>query len=342
MFDLDSYDYFLPERLVAAYPALRREASRLLVLDRATDGLRHESFGSLPELLGPEDVLVVNDTRVFPARLRGRKPSGGRVEFLLLSPPNGGAEWQGECLVKGRPRLGDTVTLGGGLRAETLDYLGPGRALVRFSSQRPFADVLAEVGETPLPPYIRRPAEAADLGRYQTVYAERLGAVAAPTAGLHFSADLLETLVRRGVEILKLTLHVGHGTFLPLRCQDIRDHAIHAETAEVSEAVARRVTEAKAEGKRIVAVGTTTTRVLEWAAEGGCVSARRGECGLYIYPGHEFRVVDRLITNFHLPKSSLLLLVSAFAGREAVLRAYHEAVAEGYRFYSYGDAMLII
>jgi S-adenosylmethionine:tRNA ribosyltransferase-isomerase len=342
MFRLQNYDYELPERLVAAHPAPERESARLLVLDRATGGLRHHSFSELPELLDSGDVIVVNDTRVVPARLCGRKESGGRVEFLVLSAPNGSCEHVGECLVKGKPRIGSRVSLPGGIEAETIDYTGPGRAMVRFRSERPFAQVLGEVGQVPLPPYLRREAEAADRERYQTVYAEREGAVAAPTAGLHFSPGLLEALRGRGVEVLRLTLHVGYASFMPLRCEDVRDHTIHSEPAEVGAEVARAINRARGAGKRIVAVGTTTTRALEWAAGPEGVDARSGACDLYIYPGFKFRAVDRLITNFHLPKSSLLLLVSAFAGREAILNAYREAVDHGYRFYSYGDAMLIL
>jgi S-adenosylmethionine:tRNA ribosyltransferase-isomerase len=340
-FALDDYDYELPGHLVAAHPAPEREAARLLVLERATGGLSHAAFRDLPGLLDPGDLLVVNDTRVIPARLCGRKQSGGRVEFLLLSAPNGSCDYQGECLVKGRPRLGSRVSLPGGLEAEPVRYLGPGRALVRFTSGRPFAEVLDEVGRVPLPPYLRREAEEADRERYQTVYAERPGAVAAPTAGLHFSQALLAALTARGIEVLKLTLHVGYGSFLPVRSHDVRQHTLHAEGAEVPEGVVRRLNEAKAEGRRVVAVGTTTTRALEWAAAGGELAARRGQCDLYIYPGYRFRVVDCLITNFHLPRSSLLLLACAFAGRDVLLAAYREAVRAGYRFYSYGDGMLI-
>jgi S-adenosylmethionine:tRNA ribosyltransferase-isomerase len=343
MFALASYDYDLPAHLVAVRPAPEREAARLMVIERATGELRHLRFGDLPGLLGEGDLLVVNDTRVIPARLQGRKDSGGKVEFLLLSAPNGSSDWQAECLVKGRPRPGSRIRLGEGLKAEILDYLGPGRAMVRFRSQGvPFTEVLERVGQVPLPPYLRREAEAADRDRYQTVYAERPGAVAAPTAGLHFSPRLLEALESRGVEVLRLTLHVGYASFMPLRCSDIREHAIHAEPAEVTAGVAGRINGARAAGKRVVAVGTTTTRALEWAAAEGEFKARRGDCDLYIYPGYRFRVVDRLITNFHLPRSSLLLLVSAFAGRETILAAYREAVARGYRFYSYGDSMLIL
>jgi S-adenosylmethionine:tRNA ribosyltransferase-isomerase len=342
MFSLVNYGYELPPHLVAAHPATRREDARLLVLERATGERKHMRFRDLPGLLGAGDLLVLNDTRVIPARLCGRKASGGRVEFLLLSAPNGSSECVCECLVKGKPRLGSRVCLPGGIEAEVLGYLGPGRARVRLRSERPLAEALEEAGQVPLPPYIRREAEPSDRERYQTVYAEQPGAVAAPTAGLHFSRELLDGLEGRGVEILKVTLHVGYGSFMPLRVQDIREHAIHSEPAEVSPETARRLGEARAAGKRVVAVGTTATRALEWAATEAGAQPRRGECDLYIYPGYRFRVVEALITNFHLPESSLLVLVSAFAGRETILSAYREAIEAGYRFYSYGDSMLIL
>ena len=342
MFRLDSYDYALPEHLVAAYPAPERDGSRLLVLERATGRRRHLHFRDLPELLGRGDVLVINDTRVVPARLHGRKESGGKVELLLLSAPNGASEWAGECLVRGRPREGSRVELAGGAEACVLRYTGPGRAVVRIRSGQPLAEYLNEVGQVPLPPYLRREAGPEDRERYQTVYARVPGAVAAPTAGLHFSRELLSVLEAQGVEVVRVTLHVGYGSFMPLRADDIREHAIHAELAAVSPDAAERLREAQEKGRRVVAVGTTATRALEWAAEGGEIAARQGYCELYIYPGYRFRAVEAMITNFHLPKSSLLLLVSAFAGREAILDAYREAIGLGYRFYSYGDSMLIL
>lgn len=340
-FELGSYDYELPPHLVAAYPLPEREGSRLLVLERATGRRRHLYFRDLPELLGEDDLLVLNDTRVLPARLVGRKESGGRVEFLLLSAPNGAGEFQGECLVKGRPRVGSRVSLSGGISAETLEYLGPGRALVRLTCERPLAKALEEAGQVPLPPYLRREAGPQDRERYQTVYAASPGAVAAPTAGLHFSRGLLARLEERGVEIVRVTLHVGYGSFMPLRAADIREHEMHAEPAEIGPKAAERINAAKVAGRRVVAVGTTAVRTLEWAASEGRVAPRSGPCNLYIYPGFHFQVVDALITNFHLPRSSLLVLVSALAGREAILDAYREAIGLGYRFYSYGDGMLI-
>lgn len=349
-FHIDDYDYDLPESSIAQAPCAARSDSRLLVLDRSTGEVEHRSFQDMVALLRPGDLLVTNDTRVVPARLLGRKESGGRVELLVLNPleiPEAGADEGHECLVKSSKHLraGSIVHLEDGVRAEFVRPLGEGKARVRFLTSEPLLHVLDRIGCVPLPPYIRRDGMEApvdDLAAYQTVYAAKPGAVAAPTAGLHFSHETLGRLLAAGIARASVTLHVGYGTFAPIRTQDIREHRIHSEYVEVSGDTAEVVERVRSSGGRIVAVGTTVVRTLEWAArKSGAVQAVSGLCDHYIYPGYRFRVIDAMITNFHLPQSTLLLLVSAFAGREAVLDAYREAIERGYRFFSYGDAMLI-
>lgn len=348
---LESYDYELPSSLIAQAPAQRREASRMLMLDRSTGDLEHRSFDDLPAWLRPGDVLVVNDTRVVPARLQASKETGGRVELLVLDPypeARRGEEEGYWCMVKAskRSRPGTTLTFRDGTRARVLSPLQEGKAFVRFLTAEPLPGLLQRLGEVPLPPYIHRdpgPRPIDDASCYQTVYARNPGAVAAPTAGLHFSEPLLRTLAERKVELVTVTLHVGHGTFAPVRVDDVRLHGMHSEYVEISPESAGRIAEAKREGRRIVAVGTTVVRTLEWvAAQTGAVKDYAGMCSHYIYPGYRFQVIDAMITNFHLPRSTLLLLVSAFAGRGAILGAYEEAVRRRYRFFSYGDAMLIL
>jgi S-adenosylmethionine:tRNA ribosyltransferase-isomerase len=346
---IEAYDYFLPPELVAQYPLGERDASRLLVLRRDGGGIRHAGFRDLPAALDENDVLVVNDTRVFPARLQGRKDSGGKVELLLHHLPVAEANRaathaaRARATHRGHLRVGQTLNFGEHLRAEILALPAPGVAEVRFTT--PGGDAVAAVlaaGEVPLPPYIHRPAAASDRQTYQTVFAAPAGAVACPTAGLHFTGKVLQDLEARGVEIVPLTLHVGPGTFMPVRHADYARHRMLPEYFELSEAAAARLNAAKAAGKRLVAVGTTGVRVLESCASPQGFQAQQGWCDLFIYPGYHFQAVDRLVTNFHLPKSTLLLLVSAFAGRDLILRAYAEAVNEHYRFYSYGDCMLIL
>jgi S-adenosylmethionine:tRNA ribosyltransferase-isomerase len=350
-YDLDDYHYDLPEALIAQEPQEKREACRLLLLRRSSKTLEHRRFDEISAILQPGDVLVLNDTRVVPARLRGTKATGGKIELLLLEPfkpePDGdGAVYS--CLVKAAkpPHPRSLITLRDGLQAEVLTAPEEGRAQVRFLTSEPLLKLLERAGEIPLPPYIHRNGTSPlcdDRTSYQTVYAREPGSVAAPTAGLHFSIDLLRELEARGVEIVRVTLHVGYGTFAPMRVKDIRHHAMHPEYAEISRDSAERIARAKTKGRRIVAVGTTSVRILEWAARGESgVEPFSGTCDLYIYPGFRFRIVDAMITNFHLPKSSLLLLVSALAGRETILHGYREAVRENYRFFSYGDAMLIL
>jgi S-adenosylmethionine:tRNA ribosyltransferase-isomerase len=348
--DTSSFDFELPPELIAQRPAPQRTSARLLLLDRRRGDLVHATVGDLPALLEPGDLLVVNETRVFPARLLGhRVPSGGAVECLLIGRVESD-RWEalmhpGQKLKPGAqvafPRAGAPP-----LHAEVLERRFHGRRLIRLWTEDA-ADVdrvVDEIGHVPLPPYIHRPDEPADRERYQTVFARARGSVAAPTAGLHFTDSLLGELQRRGVERSCLTLHVGYGTFKPVRTARVEDHVVDPEYYEIDRDAALAIESARAGGRRIVAVGTTTTRALESAVSDrtGRVEPAAGWTSLFIHPGFQFRVVGGLFTNFHLPQSSLLMLASAFGGRERVLHAYREAVSLGYRFYSYGDAMLIL
>jgi S-adenosylmethionine:tRNA ribosyltransferase-isomerase len=342
------FDYEFSPELIAQRPADRRDGSRLLVLGRATGAVHHQRFADLPDLLRSGDLLVLNDTRVLPARLIGSKASGGRIELLLLEPLPGGdpAEWR--CLLRAgrKPAPGARLAFEGGLAAVVLgrdDDTWQVRLEVGHGS---VAEALERTGQLPLPPYIERPEGRAtpdDRVRYQTVFARQPGAVAAPTAGLHFTPELFERLARTGIERAFLTLHVGAGSFLPLRGARVDDAVLPGERFEVPAAVAAAVAAARERGGRVVAVGTTVVRALEAsAAEDGRVRAGQGRCTLFIRPGYRFRAVDALITNFHLPRTTLLMLVCALAGRERVLEAYATARCAGYRFYSYGDAMLVV
>jgi S-adenosylmethionine:tRNA ribosyltransferase-isomerase len=353
---IEDYDYPLPPELVAQHPLARRDASRLLVLDRDRETIYHASFGELPRWLDSNDLLVVNDTRVFPARLRGRKASGGRVELLLHHLPAGeggagqAAPLQGkyntamaEATYRGRLKKGQLLKFGPSLEAEVIDLSQPGVAEIRFFLLNGDASrAIQEAGEVPLPPYIRRDPAEDDRERYQTVYAVRPGAIACPTAGLHFTEDMLAKLSAQGIDTVIVTLHVGPGTFKPVKHPDYTRHRMEPEYFELSEGTAARLNAVRAQGRRLTAVGTTSVRVLEHCVDPKGFTSQQGWCGLYIYPGYRFQAVDRMITNFHLPRSTLLLLVCAFAGRELIMRAYAEAIKEKYRFYSYGDAMLII
>ncbi len=337
---LSDFDYHLPEELIAQHPADVRDHSRLLVLDRAAGTVSHRHFYDLPSYLVPGDTLVFNDTRVIPARLVGtRTGTGGKVEVFLLNRLSADT-W--ETLVKpGRKlRPGAEVTFGDDLRAEILSVTDFGGRVVRFVFSGVFEEVLDRLGETPLPPYIHE--ELADKERYQTVYSRVRGSAAAPTAGLHFTDNLLQYLTGKSVDLAFLTLHVGLGTFRPVNVDDITDHKMHREYYSVPPAAADIVNGTKERGGRVIAVGTTAVRTLESVARGGRIAAGSGWTDIFIYPGYNFQVVDAMITNFHLPKSTLLMLISAFAGRESILAAYREAVAERYRFFSFGDAMLII
>jgi S-adenosylmethionine:tRNA ribosyltransferase-isomerase len=348
MFSLADYDYDLTDELIAQEPSARRDHSRLLRLERSTGTVSHHRFNEIARWFSAGDVLVVNDTAVVKARLLGTKETGGRVEVFLLDYAAGSrsgdpCRFTCECLVKSsKPSRGGTRFVFDAGLSGTVVAAGDGTCRVEFSGDEDFDAVLDRVGHVPLPPYIRRADAPADRSAYQTVYAAVRGAVAAPTAGLHFTSEFLDGLRAMGVTIAPITLHVGYGTFAPVRAADIREHRMHAERFAIPEATAAAVHAARNNGKRVVAVGTTVVRTLEFAADPqGRIAAGSGTCALFIYPGFRFRVVDALITNFHLPKSTLLMLAAAFAGREHILAAYREAVRERYRFYSYGDAMLI-
>ena len=346
------FDYDLPDRLIAQVPAEPRDSSRLMVLDRWTGGVSHHVFRDLPGLLSDGDMLVVNDTQVIPARFACRRATGGKVEGLLLRELEAG-RWETMLKGAGRCDIGEELGIEGddGVRLVLREDLGGGVWRVELRPPVGAMDLLGRVGSTPLPPYIRRPGpmdDAADRIAYQTAYAARPGAAAAPTAGLHFTDAALAELAERGVDRLAVTLHVGLGTFAPVKVDRLADHPMHAEWYEIDDAGAEAVTSARSAGRRIVAVGTTSVRVLESAASTGPLRACSGWTDLFIYPPREFRVVDVLLTNFHLPKSTLLMLVAAFChpggmdGVRMILDAYAEAVRRAYRFFSYGDAMLIL
>jgi len=347
---VSDFSFDLPDELIAQAPPSQRGTSRLLRLDRATGGCTHGLFHQLPEWLNPGDLLVVNDTRVFPARLLGeRLPGGGAVECLLVRPVDGETVWLALVHPGSRIRTGQRLRFAGAtmtLGAEVLERADQGRRLVRLEPPDGTGvwEAIHAVGHMPLPPYMRRPDTADDRERYQTVYARQTGSIAAPTAGLHFTPALFEALEARGVSRVAITLHVGYGTFQPVRVEQVDDHHMESERYEVTASTAAALTRARADGRRIIAVGTTSTRTLESlrTAADGTVPEQSGETALFIRPGHRFQLMQGLITNFHLPQSSLLMLVSAFAGRESVLSAYREAVASRYRFFSYGDAMVVI
>ena len=353
MYSLNDYNYDLPAELIAQQPAKQRDQSRLLCLDRQTGRLTHAVFDRIGDFLNPGDVLVVNNTSVIPGRLTGRKDCGGKVEVLISdfigsqtsNRRNGSIVCR--CMVKASKRSlpGTWFHFTEGLKAKVLE-IGKEDYRLKFYVDEDFESLLDRIGQVPLPPYIKRNSgempDCDDKKSYQTVYASRKGAIAAPTAGLHFTQDLLDDLRARGVYIVELTLHVGLGTFLPVRATDIRGHRMHAELFTISAEAAGKINAARAKGRRVFAVGTTSVRTLEYSSNpDGEVLSGSGSCDLFIYPGYQFKVVDAMITNFHLPQSTLLMLVSAFAGRLKVLEAYQEAIRRRYRFYSYGDAMLI-
>jgi S-adenosylmethionine:tRNA ribosyltransferase-isomerase len=344
---VSDFDFELPKELIAQEPPPTRGTSRLLVLERSTGRVTHQQIGDLPAWLRAGDLLVLNDTKVFPARLLGhRVPSGGAVECLLLERIDD-ARW--DALVHPGQKLKPGARFDCGpasapIHGEIVERGTFGRRTVRLwtDDDRAIDEAIDAIGHMPLPPYIHRADQATDLERYQTVYARVRGSVAAPTAGLHFTPALLDTLARQGVQRAEVTLHVGYGTFKPVRTEIVEDHRVDPERFAISDDTASRIAQTKSVGRRVVAVGTTTVRALESAGASGAVRAGTGTTELFVHPGHAFRVVDALLTNFHLPRSSLLMLVCAFAGRERVLAAYRAAVAAGYRFYSYGDAMLIV
>jgi S-adenosylmethionine:tRNA ribosyltransferase-isomerase len=347
---LSDFDYGLPEELIAQQPLEQRDASRMLILDRGTKTRKDSRFELLPDYVRAGDVVVVNNTRVFPARLIGqRDPTGGRVEVLLvreIETSDGYSNW--EALVRPAQRLKDGARLSFGdpdLRADVLESSVKGLRILRFEGKKPLATLLSERGQTPLPPYIRRPSgtSAEDRERYQTVFARESGAIAAPTAGLHFTSEVIDALCARKAQVVEITLHVGYGTFEPVRVEDIERHRVASEFFQIREEAAEVINEGRALGGRVIAIGTTTTRALESAINAaGRIQAGGGETQLTITPGYKFRATDALLTNFHLPRSSLLLLVSAFAGRDFTLDGYRYAVAARFRFYSYGDCMFVI
>lgn len=336
------FDYDLPGELIAQDPLADRSASRLMVLDKETGRIKHEIFHDIAGYLKKGDCLVINDTRVIPARLIGeRENTGGRVELLLLKRRKKDV-WETLAKPGKKAKPGTTVCFGGGmLKATVEDVIEEGNRLVRFSYDGIFEELLDRLGQMPLPPYITH--ELKDKNRYQTVYAEHEGSAAAPTAGLHFTRELLDEIEKMGVRIAHVTLHVGLGTFRPVKVEDVAQHHMHKEYYRVDEEAAQRINETKKNGGRVICVGTTSCRTIESAAdENGIVHAGEGDTGIFIYPGYRFKVLDALITNFHLPQSTLLMLVSALAGTDHIMQAYKEAVKEQYRFFSFGDAMLIM
>jgi S-adenosylmethionine:tRNA ribosyltransferase-isomerase len=336
----EEFDYYLPKELIAQHPERERTASRLLILNRSTGGMEHGHFAQITDYFHAGDVLVLNDSKVFPARLPARKKTGGRVELLLVERKE---ERKWDCLVKGvKPGAGDSLVFVGEAALE----LSPGDSFwtVRIPEGTDLDDLMAKHGTMPLPPYVKRvtAGDPEDFDRYQTVYAEPPGSIAAPTAGFHFTGELLERLEQTGVTIVKVTLHIGVGTFFLIKTGLVEDHGMHREFYSLSPETKDVVRRAKEEGRRVVACGTSAVRTLETAYSGNGSTPLAGYTPLFIYPGYRFKVVDGLITNFHLPRSTPLLLVSAFAGKDMILRAYKEAMEMRYRFYSYGDAMLIV
>ena len=339
---LSDFNYDLPERLIAQDPLLKRSDSKLMVIDRKNDTIQHKVFSDIIDYINPGDCLVINDTKVMPARLMGVKEDTGAAIEVLLLKRHDDKTW--ETLVKPgkKARPGAVISFGDGkLIGEVIDVVDEGNRLIRFSYEGIFEEVLDELGQMPLPPYITHRLE--DKNRYQTVYAKHTGSAAAPTAGLHFTNELLDSLEEKGVRIARVTLHVGLGTFRPVKVDDILEHHMHSEFYMIDEVAAQTINAAKRAGKRVISVGTTSTRTLETVAdENGVVRACSGWTDIFIYPGYRFKVIDSLITNFHLPESTLLMLVSAFYDREKVLDAYKLAVEEEYRFFSFGDAMMLL
>jgi len=332
------FDYILPLELIAQRPSPVRDESRLMILDRKTGDIKHRTFRDLTDFLSPNDILVLNDTWVIPARIYGKKATGGKIEILLLRRIMDDA-W--EALVHGKVGVGTKLIFGDGkLEGEIIEKTEAGSRVINFKYKGNFWNLLSELGETPLPPYIKEKNQ--ESGRYQTIYAKKKGASAAPTAGLHFTEKLLKRINDKGVKTTFVTLHTGLATFRPVKEEFIKDHHMHKEYFEVSEEAAKLINEAKEKGGKVIAVGTTTVRVLETANDGKKVTPDRGDTELFIYPGYQFKIVDGIVTNFHFPQSTLLMLISAFTDRQNIFKAYEEAVKEKYRFYSFGDAMLIL
>jgi S-adenosylmethionine:tRNA ribosyltransferase-isomerase len=332
---LSDFDYCLPKERIAQYPLKRRESSRLCVINRSLKEIRHMIFSDIVEYFHDGDLIVLNDTKVFPARLHGLKPSGGKTEILLLRKLKADT-W--EAIVKGMNK--GEIILEGGITAKV--YPSNGRVRVRFAGED-IENSLSNIACMALPPYIKRDAELSDMDRYQTVYADKEGSVAAPTAGLHFTDSIIDALENKGVEVRRLTLHIGYGTFKPVRADDVGDHHMDEEFYEVPEQTADAVNRAKSDGRRVIAVGTSVTRTLEASVSGlNSIKSGPGNTSIFMYPGYEFRIVDALVTNFHQPKSTPMMLTSAFSGHELLKTAYSETMSKGYRFFSYGDSMFII
>jgi len=336
-----SYHYDLPEELIAQYPLSKRSSSRLLVLNKEKGQVEHSHFTSIVDYLQKGDVLVVNSTKVIPARLIGTKKTGAKIEVFLLNHVVNDT-WR--CLVKpGRKcPVGTIIKVNDNFSGIVMDMASEGSRLVKFSYEGNFWSALSEAGHIPLPPYIKREAEEADSSNYQTIYAKIKGSVAAPTAGLHFTEEILNKIRNKGVEITEVLLHVGLGTFRPVKAENIEDHKMHSEYCSISKESADLINKAKAEGRRVIAVGTTSTRTLESFAKNNRVDSGDLWTSIFIYPGKEFKIIDAMITNFHMPESTLIMMISAFAGYENIMKTYQIAVEERYRFFSYGDAMLII
>ena len=348
-FHILDYDYNLPKHLIAQSPAAERDQSRLLVYDRQSKMVRHTQFNHLIDYLMPDDLLVVNNTRVIPARLLGKKETGGKIEVFVLDynhavleKQNGG--FRCACMIRSSkpPKVGSTIYFSPNDKALVLTMPDNGRCDIQFLCDD-FLDFLNKMGQTPLPPYIQRTADNIDKNRYQTIYAKNNSAVAAPTAGLHFTDQLLKKIQKMEIQIVPVTLHVGYGTFMPVRVTDIRQHTMHAEYIEISAQAAQAIQEAKNDKQRIIAVGTTAVRTLEYVYQMKKeIVPFQGYCDIFIYPPYSFQIVDAMITNFHLPQSTLLMMIAAFVGRQEILSVYQTAIAEKYRFFSYGDAMMII
>lgn len=337
---VEEFNYELPKELIAQTPYDKRDEARLLVLDREKQSIEHKVFRDVIEYLNPGDCLVINDTKVIPARLYGKKDTGAHVEFLLLKRLEGD-EWEAMVRPGNKLKVGSKVEFGDGLlKAEVLEVMPGGNRRVRFEYNGIFNEILDQIGLMPLPPYITEALK--DKDKYQTVYAKYEGSAAAPTAGLHFTEELLEKIKEKGVEVAKVTLHVGIGTFRPVKVENVEDHQMHSEHFYLKAEEAEKINKAKREGHKIIAVGTTSCRVLESVAdENGYLKEIEDDTDIFIYPGYKFKCIDNLITNFHLPESTLIMLVSSLAGRDFIMRAYNEAVKEKYKFFSFGDAMII-
>lgn len=349
--NISEFDYELPEELIAQMPADKRENSKMLVLDRTTKTIEHKHFFDIVDYIDENSILVLNNTKVLPARLYGNKDTGAKIEIFLLNPKENSENktlWSALIKPSKRVKPNTLIKVSEELTVRAIERLeDDGEWLVEMIYEGDLFEILHKVGNIPLPPYIERKLQSEeikqfDMNRYQTVYAKDEGSVAAPTAGLHFTKEILDRLKNKGVEIVYVTLNVGLGTFRPVKCENILDHKMHSETFEITQSAADSINKAKAQGKKVIAVGTTTVRTLETAYQKyGCIKACHDHSELFIYPPYEFKVIDNLITNFHLPKSTLLMLVSTLAGKEFIFKAYHEAIKNKYRFFSYGDCMYI-